>query len=210
MTNVATAVAEVRAALPPADWYPDPTGERQLRWWGGLAWTEHVKPIPAPVTPHSYLPANSTYVPFAQSAAESTRRPVPRSANTLPIWLMAASPLLWGLAQIFPYLTPLELLVPLAGGLNITLLIIFVGLAVWDRLALRAMGLCPSSAWWFLLPNPVVYLIVRRVTLKRQGVISNAPSNVFVLALTAAIGMAYISVAPIATERLSSLAEAIL
>lgn len=34
----------LQSTLPIAGWYPDPTGTGQLRWWGGLAWTEHVKP----------------------------------------------------------------------------------------------------------------------------------------------------------------------
>ncbi len=37
--------------LPPADWYPDPGGTGQLRYWDGAAWTEHLtasSPMPAP------------------------------------------------------------------------------------------------------------------------------------------------------------------
>ena len=26
----------------PPDWYPDPSGRHQLRYWDGFAWTEHV------------------------------------------------------------------------------------------------------------------------------------------------------------------------
>ncbi len=45
MTNAAmNDSAPQRAPLPVAGWYPDPTGTGLLRWWGGLAWTEHVKP----------------------------------------------------------------------------------------------------------------------------------------------------------------------
>jgi hypothetical protein len=29
-------------AVMPADWYPDPTGRHQLRYWGGSAWTDSV------------------------------------------------------------------------------------------------------------------------------------------------------------------------
>lgn len=29
------------ASGPPADWYPDPKGEKRLRYWDGAAWTEH-------------------------------------------------------------------------------------------------------------------------------------------------------------------------
>lgn len=34
--------------LVPEGWYPDPMGFKQLRWWGGEAWTEHVtQPVTA-------------------------------------------------------------------------------------------------------------------------------------------------------------------
>jgi hypothetical protein len=29
-------------ALPPAEWYPDPAGRHQFRYWGGAAWTDSV------------------------------------------------------------------------------------------------------------------------------------------------------------------------
>lgn len=29
------------AAAPPANWYPDPSGEKRLRWWDGRRWTDH-------------------------------------------------------------------------------------------------------------------------------------------------------------------------
>lgn len=32
--------------LPPADWYTDPDGTGQLRYWDGTAWTEHFAPRP--------------------------------------------------------------------------------------------------------------------------------------------------------------------
>ena len=35
----------------PADWYPDPNDDRQLRYWDGTAWTAHVAAAPASARP---------------------------------------------------------------------------------------------------------------------------------------------------------------
>jgi hypothetical protein len=37
----AAAPVPAAAALPPANWYPDPQNAQQLRWWDGQAWTSH-------------------------------------------------------------------------------------------------------------------------------------------------------------------------
>ena len=36
------AVDPVLGTRTPAAWAPDPTGRHQWRWWGGVAWTDHV------------------------------------------------------------------------------------------------------------------------------------------------------------------------
>ena len=33
---------------PPAGWYPDPGGQRVLRWWDGIAWGPHTQPLTDP------------------------------------------------------------------------------------------------------------------------------------------------------------------
>jgi hypothetical protein len=40
-------------SAPSPDWYPDPSGSGQLRFWDGAAWTAHVKPVSpaAPILP---------------------------------------------------------------------------------------------------------------------------------------------------------------
>ena len=35
----------------PADWYPDPSDDRQLRYWDGSAWTAHVAAAPVSARP---------------------------------------------------------------------------------------------------------------------------------------------------------------
>lgn len=37
-----TAPVPTMPALPKADWYPDPSGTKRLRYWDGTAWTDHV------------------------------------------------------------------------------------------------------------------------------------------------------------------------
>jgi hypothetical protein len=38
----ATGLAPPSAPGQPADWYPDPKGEKRLRYWDGSQWTDHV------------------------------------------------------------------------------------------------------------------------------------------------------------------------
>ena len=42
-------IAPVRPA--PADWYGDPSGLPEQRWWDGRQWTDLLRPVPVPVTP---------------------------------------------------------------------------------------------------------------------------------------------------------------
>ena len=41
-THVAQSAQLGTPAPGPADWYPDPSGVDQLRYWDGTAWTDHV------------------------------------------------------------------------------------------------------------------------------------------------------------------------
>jgi hypothetical protein len=45
------------SSSPPADWYPDPHGAPQLRYWDGREWTEHVSPVSSPAAEVASEPA---------------------------------------------------------------------------------------------------------------------------------------------------------
>jgi hypothetical protein len=38
----------INTAPPPANWYPDPAGGGQFRYWDGVGWTAHLSPQPVP------------------------------------------------------------------------------------------------------------------------------------------------------------------
>lgn len=62
--------------LPPADWYPDPAGTAQQRWWSGESWTEYFRDAPptaapvAPVTPSNFV--SESYDPGAFTMGMTT------------------------------------------------------------------------------------------------------------------------------------------
>ena len=35
-------------STPPANWFPDPAGSGQYRYWDGVGWTNHLSPQPLP------------------------------------------------------------------------------------------------------------------------------------------------------------------
>ncbi len=192
----------LQAPLPVAGWYDDPAGTQQLRWWGGLAWTEHVKAAERAATKVDEVSTTLSfgraqgYVPFAAEKQQTVFNFRPRvTANTAAIWILASSPIVLVALQLFvSWMGPAQ---PTSLLLSVQLVqvALMLALIIWDRAALRRLSLTPCSRWWLLLPSPIVYLIVRRVNLKHQGVISHAPSNVFVLVLVASVGLAGLVVA---------------
>jgi len=188
--------AETSPALPVAGWYDDPSGSGQLRWWGGLAWTEHVKPreqpvpreqpAPARVPEPSYTPADSTYVPFAVTYAPGpVRLESSGTSATLAAWLMGAYPFIavlgqWLILQASQRLDPLAII-----AVPVLLLTVVVGSAIWDAALLRRRGFDAPSAWWILL-GPLAYLIARAVALRHSGTRGAGPLILLVLSAVVA------------------------
>src|SRR3954447_2197415 len=61
-----TAASWVPRSTPPANWYPDPSGQYQVRYWDGGRWTEHVStgggPAVSPPAPRRGEPGNDPAV----------------------------------------------------------------------------------------------------------------------------------------------------
>ena len=79
MTDQATRVV-------PAGWYQDPALSEQVRWWNGLAWTEHVRDKPtviaAPATP-IVVTASSTSTSTMASSTTSTAAAADATTDTV-------------------------------------------------------------------------------------------------------------------------------
>src|SRR5688500_3826655 len=58
---------------PPANWYPDPKGEAELRYWDGTQWTEHTHSAQAPAQPAPAAPP--------PSAAPAPQAPAPAASQ---------------------------------------------------------------------------------------------------------------------------------
>ncbi|HEY4269838.1 MAG TPA: DUF2510 domain-containing protein [Galbitalea sp.] len=169
---------QVPAAPPstPSGWFTDPADAARLRWWNGTNWTEHVQvPPPQPTageiaSAHAAAAAaqqrsvEAAYVPFThnwgaeQDAAVSAN--ARRSAQTLPAWFLAFSPLWIGAARVALGLVSFAL-PPLAqdGIAIIGTFAILCGLAHVDGQRLEARGFRRTSALWALILP--VYLILR-------------------------------------------------
>jgi hypothetical protein len=61
-------VTDQATRVVPAGWYQDPALSEQVRWWNGLAWTEHVREKPT-VTP---APASAMIVPTSSTSTVAT------------------------------------------------------------------------------------------------------------------------------------------
>lgn len=69
----------------PADWYPDPLGRHELRYWDGAQWTEHVSSQgQQSVSPIPYPPPLPTSVPPAAQVPQQTPASGPAS-RTEPV-----------------------------------------------------------------------------------------------------------------------------
>ena len=122
-------------------------------------------------------------------------RPPVGSPNTGPIWFIAVSPVATVIILTLIGSLPIATLLP---ALAISFSVLFVALliaVIWDSSILKQRNLPAASPAWLLLGLPI-YLILRRVTLSREGIRHTAPSNVFVASVLIATAVGYLLVAP--------------
>src|SRR5690349_9663868 len=90
MTDQATRVV-------PAGWYEDPSDAGKVRWWNGIAWTDHTQP-----KPDLDAAADAETAELEQKFHATTDGLRPRgrvvSTSTSASWLLAFSPILFVLA----------------------------------------------------------------------------------------------------------------
>lgn len=142
----------------------------------------------------SLLARDAPYVTWSQAHSPVAQAPVNQlgSPNTPAIWVLALLPALQlplQLVSLFVAL-PAQTADPQSTASAIVTLVvaavaigIVVRLVISDATSLRQRNLPAASPWWVLLIPPLAYFIARRAALKRAGVISNAPGNVYVLSL---------------------------
>jgi Protein of unknown function (DUF2510) len=138
------------------------------------------------------------YVPMADYTADSWKSAVPMnspagSGYTYAIWLLAASPIFYFILVFAEYGLQLTAVPSLQASLATIIFglaviginfLVWVLLAIWDYVTLKKRGLPAPNPVWMLL-TILAYFIARRIVLKRVGVRSNAPGNVYVLLLVA-------------------------
>jgi hypothetical protein len=171
-----TSVSETRSnQFTAPGWYADPTGVPQQRWWDGRKWTEHQR---GPM-----LDAGGV-APIAPAAAQLT---VPKSANTVFIWIIVLLPILSLIAfasfdfadfvRLSGARTPnasqeasqafgssYSLLTVINSGVAVASLV----LCYFDRRALHRLGIMRPFHWAWAFLGGAVYIVGRSIIVRRR------------------------------------------
>lgn len=161
MTDQATQVV-------PAGWYEDPSSPDIVRWWNGIAWTDHTQPKPdgARAGDTSSNPPASAPTAPGSVGAKSMAAGAP---TTLSSRLLAFSPLLF-LAAVVAVIS-MSLYVTTSPLPWIVLAVPFGLCVFWayrDSAALRKAGHPAPSPLWSLL-GPLGYLVARKTVVPGWG-----------------------------------------
>lgn len=176
----------------PAGWYPDYTGQPQLRWWDGARWTEHVHAnSPQPfgtaqqqAQSQGQYPGQQQAQPYSASAAPAQVAKGTPVYNPF-IWVFVLLPLASiitsltlgsaTLSQISVTDSTSALRSPgyyLSGGISLLIYAASVLLAFFDHRKLRRDGFVRPFHWAFaFIPffNYGTYVIGRSVIVRRRS-----------------------------------------
>lgn len=162
-------IAAESPTVTPAGWYPDYTGEPQLRWWDGAQWTQHVQ--------------GGTEAPYSLTAKPATV-PAGTPVFTPYIWILTLLPVI---SLIVSGLTfneiashasnpdPVAMMqspaYTIASIFGLALYAATIVLAYLDRRTLLARGFERPFHWAFaFIPvQGVVYSIGRSVVVRRRA-----------------------------------------
>jgi hypothetical protein len=168
-------VPEQAIRVVPAGWYEDPASTSRVRWWNGLAWTDHTAAKPANPAPAGAAGADDQVATDSLEHAAAT-------AITGAAWFIALSPVLTGLAvTVAGYLAfyvwrfPRLFEIPVVWVTAAIPLLLATVAAFVDARRLGRAGHAPPTPAWSLL-GPLVYLVARR-----RRVPGSAPLVVFCL-----------------------------
>ncbi|MCS0498009.1 DUF2510 domain-containing protein [Protaetiibacter mangrovi] len=152
----------------PAGWYENPADPTQVRWWNGIAWTDHVQAKPD-LEAAALAESAELDEQFADATASLRPRGRVASTSTMSSWLLAFSPILFIAAvaasiyaQLYYVQSPITwliMLVPYALG---------VMWGIFDIRKLTRWGHTPPAVFWAFL-TPLGYLIARKMTVAGWG-----------------------------------------
>ncbi|MFT4030602.1 MAG: DUF2510 domain-containing protein [Protaetiibacter sp.] len=159
MTDQATRVV-------PAGWYEDPSDSGQVRWWNGIAWTDHTRARPGLDTADAE--SARLEASFASPAAERTGTRL-RPTSTAESWIISFTPILLAAGLLTAIWAWLYLTPSLVTGI-VALVVVYaavVVLAVLDRRKLVRWGHAPLPIATVALTAPV-YLLVRALRVPKS------------------------------------------
>ncbi|MGN6325473.1 DUF2510 domain-containing protein [Pseudolysinimonas sp.] len=190
-----------------AGWYEDPADVGRVRWWNGVAWTEHTNPKPGlesgqvaaaltgsvavvptstrtsaavPEEPRAALPQLTRRQAIEAEGGRSASEPV--RSQTGVVWLIALLPVIafvlaLGAGYVYFYVAPS----PFVALILAVPYLLGLLWALSDSRQLRARGFAAPSPLWALL-TPLGYLIARRLRVPGSAA-------VVIFAVTAVLGL---------------------
>jgi hypothetical protein len=140
-------------------------------------------------------PERAAYVPMStiHHAPRTTSQPWGirySSPNSVPVWIVALSPLLSIGAQFLAStFAPESFAAITSAAVAGTIVFVLIVSGIWDAMTLRNRNLPSASPLWMLL-TPIAFLGVRQFVLRREGFRFAAPTIVFGLCVVAAVAVA--------------------